>query len=35
MLGALERRGQGYTNYLLGRYEATLDMLRGRDAQCG
>ena len=28
MLGAYERRGQGYTNYLLGRYEATLDMLR-------
>ena len=28
MLGAHERRGQGYTNYLLGRYEATLDMLR-------
>ena len=27
-LGAHERRGQGYSNYLLGRYEATLDMLR-------
>ena len=27
-LGAYERRGHGYTNYLLGRYEATLDMLR-------
>jgi len=27
MLGAYARRGQGYTNYLLGRYEATLDML--------
>ena len=24
MLGAYERRGQGYTNYLLGRYEAVL-----------
>lgn len=28
MLGAHERRGQGYSNYLLGRYEAILDMLR-------
>lgn len=28
MLGAHERRGSGYSNYLLGRYEATLDMLR-------
>ena len=28
MLGAHERRGQGYSNYLLGRYEATLDVLR-------
>ncbi|QDT08206.1 Beta-porphyranase A precursor [Planctomycetes bacterium K23_9] len=28
MLGAHERRGMGYSNYLLGRYEATLDMLR-------
>ncbi|MEN8738104.1 MAG: sulfatase-like hydrolase/transferase [Akkermansiaceae bacterium] len=27
-LGAYERRGLGYSNYLLGRYEATLDMLR-------
>ncbi|MEO1993137.1 MAG: beta-agarase, partial [Pirellulales bacterium] len=27
-LGAHERRGMGYTNYLLGRYEAILDMLR-------
>ena len=27
-LGAHERRGQGYANYLLGRYEATLDALR-------
>jgi hypothetical protein len=28
MLGAHERRGLGYSNYLLGRYEAILDMLR-------
>ena len=28
MLGAHERRGKGYSNYLLGRYEAILDMLR-------
>ncbi|MEM1443515.1 MAG: beta-agarase, partial [Verrucomicrobiota bacterium] len=28
MLGAYERRGSGYSNYLLGRYEAILDMLR-------
>ncbi|MFG0289795.1 MAG: beta-agarase [Rhodopirellula sp. JB044] len=28
MLGAHARRGQGYSNYLLGRYEAILDMLR-------
>ena len=28
MLGAHERRGSGYSNYLLGRYEAILDMLR-------
>ncbi|MCB1226254.1 MAG: hypothetical protein KDK99_10620 [Verrucomicrobiales bacterium] len=28
MLGAHERRGQGYSSYLLGRYEAILDMLR-------
>ncbi|MEM7601768.1 MAG: beta-agarase, partial [Verrucomicrobiota bacterium] len=28
MLGAHERRGSGYSNYLLGRYEASLDMLR-------
>ncbi|NND95952.1 MAG: beta-agarase, partial [Pirellulaceae bacterium] len=28
MLGAHERRGVGYSNYLLGRYEAILDMLR-------
>ncbi|WP_146530426.1 beta-agarase [Novipirellula artificiosorum] len=28
MLGAHERRGMGYSNYLLGRYEAILDMLR-------
>tara|TARA_R110002049_G_scaffold182485_2_gene350296 strand:+ start:20773 stop:23139 length:2367 start_codon:yes stop_codon:yes gene_type:complete len=28
MLGAHHRRGQGYSNYLLGRYEAILDMLR-------
>ena len=28
MLGAHERRGRGYSNYLLGRYEAILDMLR-------
>ena len=28
MLGAHERRGIGYSNYLLGRYEAILDMLR-------
>jgi agarase len=28
MLGAHERRGTGYSNYLLGRYEAILDMLR-------
>ena len=28
MLGAYERRGTGYSNYLLGRYEAILDMLR-------
>ncbi|MDF1850512.1 MAG: DUF4038 domain-containing protein [Verrucomicrobiales bacterium] len=28
MLGAHERRGSGYSNYLLGRYEACLDMLR-------
>jgi agarase len=27
-LGAHERRGKGYSNYLLGRYEATLDVLR-------
>lgn len=27
-LGAHERRGKGYSNYLLGRYEAILDMLR-------
>jgi len=27
-LGAHERRGQGYSSYLLGRYEAILDMLR-------
>lgn len=27
-LGAHERRGLGYSNYLLGRYEAILDMLR-------
>ncbi|MEM1062355.1 MAG: beta-agarase [Planctomycetota bacterium] len=27
-LGAHERRGRGYENYLLGRYEACLDMLR-------
>ena len=27
-LGAHERRGMGYSNYLLGRYEAILDMLR-------
>lgn len=27
-LGAHERRGSGYSNYLLGRYEAILDMLR-------
>ncbi len=27
-LGAHARRGQGYSNYLLGRYEAILDMLR-------
>jgi len=27
-LGAHARRDKGYTNYLLGRYEATLDMLR-------
>lgn len=30
MLGAHERRGQGYSNYLLGRYEAILDMLRAQ-----
>jgi len=28
MLGAYERRAEGYSNYLLGRYEAILDMLR-------
>ena len=28
MLGAHERRGRGYSSYLLGRYEAILDMLR-------
>ena len=28
ILGAHERRGLGYSNYLLGRYEAILDMLR-------
>ena len=28
MLGAYERRSMGYSNYLLGRYEAILDMLR-------
>ncbi|MEM0926363.1 MAG: beta-agarase, partial [Planctomycetota bacterium] len=28
MLGAHARRGRGYSNYLLGRYEAILDMLR-------
>lgn len=28
MLGAHERRDSGYSNYLLGRYEACLDMLR-------
>lgn len=28
MLGAHERRGSGYSNYLLGRYESILDMLR-------
>lgn len=28
MLGAYERRDAGYSNYLLGRYEASLDMLR-------
>ena len=28
MLGAHERRSTGYSNYLLGRYEAILDMLR-------
>jgi len=28
MLGAHERRGIGYSSYLLGRYEAILDMLR-------
>lgn len=28
MLGAHERRSLGYSNYLLGRYEAILDMLR-------
>lgn len=28
MLGAHQRRGMGYSNYLLGRYEAILDMLR-------
>lgn len=28
MLGAHERRGEGYSIYLLGRYEAILDMLR-------
>ena len=28
MLGAHERRSMGYSNYLLGRYEAILDMLR-------
>ncbi|QDT02193.1 Beta-porphyranase A precursor [Rubripirellula lacrimiformis] len=27
-LGAHQRRGEGYSNYLLGRYEAILDMLR-------
>lgn len=27
MVGAHERRGSGYSNYLLGRYEAILDML--------
>lgn len=30
MLGAHERRGAGYSNYLLGRYEAILDMLRAQ-----
>jgi len=30
MLGAHERRGLGYSNYLLGRYEAILDMLRAQ-----
>lgn len=30
MLGAHERRGMGYSNYLLGRYEAILDMLRAQ-----
>jgi len=30
MLGAHERRGNGYSNYLLGRYEAILDMLRAQ-----
>ena len=30
MLGAHERRGKGYSNYLLGRYEAILDMLRAQ-----
>ena len=29
-LGAHERRGLGYSNYLLGRYEAILDMLRAQ-----
>ncbi len=28
MLGAHQRRAMGYSNYLLGRYEAILDMLR-------
>jgi len=28
MLGAHARRSEGYSNYLLGRYEASLDMLR-------
>ncbi len=28
MLGAHERRGSGYSSYLLGRYEAILDMLQ-------
>ncbi|WP_182870338.1 beta-agarase [Stieleria mannarensis] len=35
MLGAHERRSQGYSNYLLGRYEAILDMLRAHMHKAG